>query len=206
MKEKKLSRFWGVSLRRQDQDIRANSLSSTSISYDDDDDDDILDMIDDYGASASASIPLVPSNLLLDTSAELSANSTRIRVNPQSETVAADINANVSACRPLQGEQEPGSRDPPELPPPLLRQQPQLSPLGSSKVIHGCSFRLLYHGLSEIDELQPDSSVAPGCWKYRTKKSMVEEAVLKLKVGHRLKTRTEKKRKNFQFHPPNLPP
>lgn len=127
----------------------------------------MLDMIEDFGATA---IPLV------NPSAELSVNNTRIRVNPQSETGsrACDINANLSSCR-VQDENEPGSR---ELPPPQ-------EPLGPSKIIHGCSFRLLYHGSSEIDELQPDSSVAPGCWKYRTKKSMVEEAVLKLKVGQK---------------------
>jgi hypothetical protein len=64
-------------------------------------------------------------------------------------------------------------------------------------VIHGCSFRLLYHGLSEIDELQPDSSAASGCWKYRTKKGMVEEAVLKLKVGHCSKQTRRKKLKKL---------
>ena len=73
----------------------------------------------------------------------------------------------------------------------------QLSPFASSRVVHGCSFRLGYHGSSEIDELQPDSSMAPpACWKYRTKKSMVEEAVLKLKVG-RWRSSKNDKTKNF---------
>jgi hypothetical protein len=142
-------------------------------------------------------------------------------VNPQSETdvtsrSSCDFNANVPSCPP----QEPQT---PVSPVPQSGGSPHPAPPGrfyqeedpdeerldeeeeeeedspcatSSKVIHGCSFRLLYHGLSEIDELQPDSSAASGCWKYRTKKSMVEEAVLKLKVGHRSK---QTRRKNLKI-------
>lgn len=148
------------------------------------------------------------------------SSSTRIHVNPQSETdvtsrSSCDFNANVPSCPPQEPQtpvspvpQSGGSPHPapperfyPEEDPDEERldeeEEEEDSPCAtSSKVIHGCSFRLLYHGLSEIDELQPDSSAASGCWKYRTKKSMVEEAVLKLKVGHRSKQTRRKNLKN----------
>jgi hypothetical protein len=148
------------------------------------------------------------------------SSSTRIHVNPRDDTdvitsrSSCDFNANVPSCPAQEPPTGPQSVESPERQSVRFyeedpdeerleqddeeeeeeeEEEEDLPGATSSKVIHGCSFRLLYHGLSEIDELQPDSSAASGCWKYRTKKSMVEEAVLKLKVGHRSKSKLNKK-------------
>ena len=148
------------------------------------------------------------------------SSSTRIHVNPHDDTdvitsrSSCDFNANVPSCPAQEPRTSPQSVESPE--PQSVRfyeedpdeerleqdeeEEEDLPGATSSKVIHGCSFRLLYHGLSEIDELQPDSSAASGCWKYRTKKSMVEEAVLKLKVGHRSKSKVNKKNEGGPAH------
>lgn len=185
---------WSV---RQDQDIRqqnpetASESSPASISFDEEDEELETDAV-----VADESMALYLDETQPESSADvsISSSSTRIHVNPGSETTvtsgsSCDFNANVSLC--------PGSTLIPQSQSPPAEEirfseedQEQLEeeddpPFVSSKVIHGCSFRLIYHGSSEIDELQPDSSAASGNWKYRTKKGMVEEAVLKLKVGHR---------------------
>lgn len=174
---------------RQDQDIgqddgeTGSHSSPASISFDEEDEDLETDAV-----AADESMALDLDDTQPESSADLSISSTRIHVNPGSETAvtsrsSCDFNANVSSCsgqspRPehLYGQDDDDEEQLDEEDDP---------PCVSSKVIHGCSFRLVYHGSSEIDELQPDSSAASGSWKYRTKKGMVEEAVLKLKVGHR---------------------
>ncbi|XP_059353381.1 uncharacterized protein LOC130700310 isoform X3 [Daphnia carinata] len=181
--------------RIKDQDIgqeggeTASDSSPASISLDEEE-------LETDAVAADESMALYLDDTQPESSADVSISSTRIHVNPGSETAvtsrsSCDLNANVSSSSaqgsavmtpPLhspRAEERFYEEDHDEE---QLDEEEDDAPCISSKVIHGCSFRLLYHGSSEIDELQPDSSVAPGCWKYRTKKSMVEEAVLKLKA------------------------
>ena len=178
--------WWNVSIvARQDQDIRqhnnpetASDSSPASISFDDDDE-------EADATAADESLPLYFDETQPESSADVSvsnSSSTRIHVNPRSETdvtsrSSCDFNANVPSCPAQEPHISPvpqSGGSPEALPGRFYEEDPdeerpdeeEDSPCAtSSKVIHGCSFRLLYHGLSEIDELQPDSSAASGCWE-----------------------------------------
>ncbi|XP_045034139.1 serine-rich adhesin for platelets-like isoform X4 [Daphnia magna] len=177
--EEAVSRIKDQDIGQDDGETGSHS-SPASISFDEEDEDLETDAV-----AADESMALDLDDTQPESSADLSISSTRIHVNPGSETAvtsrsSCDFNANVSSCsgqspRPehLYGQDDDDEEQLDEEDDP---------PCVSSKVIHGCSFRLVYHGSSEIDELQPDSSAASGSWKYRTKKGMVEEAVLKLKA------------------------
>lgn len=119
---------------------------------------------------------------------EGSNNNTNIHVNPHVEmhTRACDINANVTPATPATPPVQSSRTWPPVAADHSSDHSADFQPnVGIGRlpdVADGCSFRMLYHGSLEIDEVHEDLS-ASGGWKFRSKKNMIEEAVVKLKVG-----------------------